>query len=95
MRYELFSLKTGRRVGELEADGSLHCDDPQAERTLRRVIGHELMTREGDEEAGEVVEESIMCYLGLRSVRPQDDDYLDILVRQLPVLTDYEARPSN
>jgi hypothetical protein len=95
MRYELYDLKTGYKVGQLEQDGTLICENPQARRDLERVIGRELLTREDEEEYGEVVEEGDMCYLGQRSVRPQDADYLAVLVRQLPILTNYEARPVN
>lgn len=95
MRYELYDQKTGSRVGQLEPDGTLHCESPEVKRVLERVVGRELLTREDEEEFGEVVEEGDMCYMGLRSVRPQDADYLKVLVRQLPILTGYAARPIN
>ena len=93
MFYELYDLKNGCKVGQLEQDGTLICEDPQAKRDLERVVGREVLTREGEEEFGEVVEEGDMCYMGMRSVRPQDADYLKVLVRQLPILSHYEARP--
>lgn len=95
MFYELYDLKNGRKVGQLAQDGTLICEDPQIKQDLERVVGCELLTREDEEEFGDVVEEGDMCYMGLRSVRPQDADYLKVLVRQLPILSHYEARPVN
>ncbi len=94
MCYDLYSVKTGRIVGHLNEQGELNCADLQAARILTRIVGRDLLTREDEENLGEVVEEGSMCYMGLRSVRPQDADYVAVLVRQLPILSDYEARPS-
>ncbi len=97
MRYDLFEIKTDHLVGCLDQDGQLEWVDPLHRPALMRVIGRELLTRESadphSEDFGEVIEEGEMCFMDQRSVIRQDKDYLAVLLRQLPILTGYEARP--
>ncbi|HEX2916079.1 MAG TPA: hypothetical protein VH186_35280 [Chloroflexia bacterium] len=94
MLYDLYDTRTGQKVGELNETGLHNCTDPGAQAVLSRIVGRDLLTRADEEAFGEVIEEGEMCYLDQVSVTPSHPDYLAVLVRQLPILTHYEARPS-
>lgn len=98
MIYNIHDTRTGQKVAELAADGDippvLRCDDPRLRTELERLIGRDLLTTDDPADFGDPVEEGAMCYLGQRTITPTDPAYLQVLTRQLPLLTYFELKPS-
>ncbi|MDB5079904.1 MAG: hypothetical protein JWP00_1828 [Chloroflexi bacterium] len=97
MLYHIIDIRNGQKVAELEFEANgppiLHCTQPQARAELQRLVGRDLLTVDDPDEFGDPVEEGAMCYLGQRTITPTDPAYLQVLTRQLPLLTHYELRP--
>jgi hypothetical protein len=92
--YEIFEQKSGRKVGVISAAGEICCTEERDQRRLETFLRRDILVREGiaGDEDEPVLEES-MCFFGMRTVRPGDPEYLATALQQLPLLTEYEARP--
>ncbi len=94
--YTIYDQKTGRAVAQLGPDGTVKDEgDPAAVAELKELLKREIIVRETAEEEYEAFPEEFMCYFGLVTLRPGDPAYLDVFIRRLPYLTDYEARPAS